>query len=381
MLYAVLPSHYAAIGLLPYQVGLILSANRIVRLFTNHLAERFCRKYSMSLLLTVSLTVGALITAAYALFTSFGILLLARVVWGLCWSFIRQIGFMTVVEASSQGHLAQLMGFYSGISRQGSVFGNLVGAIGHDVFGFAVILLIFAAFSLLAVPLGPLSRRDLPGASQVAGEQLARPAANAGWALLICGFAVGCVGGGILASTLGFLLKEEVGASAQVAGIHIGVATLTGALLASRWVADLMAPLLGGVADRVGPRVGAIAFFALGGATLLGAALLPGALWLVVMVLLFYLCATGVSVVLSAQAGSRGALAVASYVTASDLGSAVGPNLGWWAPQFDLPIASVLVLASALYLAASLVVAVSFRERPTSRDAESACRAEVGRLD
>jgi len=39
MLYSVLPTHYAEIGLMPYQVGIILSVNRWVRLITNTLAE------------------------------------------------------------------------------------------------------------------------------------------------------------------------------------------------------------------------------------------------------------------------------------------------------------------------------------------------------
>jgi hypothetical protein len=34
LLYSVLPSHYTALGLLPYQVGLLLSANRWIRLLT-----------------------------------------------------------------------------------------------------------------------------------------------------------------------------------------------------------------------------------------------------------------------------------------------------------------------------------------------------------
>ena len=39
MLYSVLPTYYAELGLMPYQVGLILSVNRWVRLITNSLAE------------------------------------------------------------------------------------------------------------------------------------------------------------------------------------------------------------------------------------------------------------------------------------------------------------------------------------------------------
>ena len=37
-LYAILPTYYTELGLLPYQVGLLLSANRWIRLLTNQLA-------------------------------------------------------------------------------------------------------------------------------------------------------------------------------------------------------------------------------------------------------------------------------------------------------------------------------------------------------
>ena len=50
-LYAVLPTCFADLGLAPYQVGVLLSINRWVRLLTNHLAERLTLRYSPSWLL------------------------------------------------------------------------------------------------------------------------------------------------------------------------------------------------------------------------------------------------------------------------------------------------------------------------------------------
>ena len=361
LLYAVLPSHYTELGLLPFQVGLILSANRIVRLVTNHLAERLCRRFAAGVLLTLSLVAGACVTAVYGLSSSFAILLLARVCWGLCWSFIRQIGLMTVVDAAVEGHMGRLMGFHSGISRLGSISGNLVGALGHDLVGFTAILLIFAVVSLLSVPLGPLSRRSLPSRQEAASADHRAVGQASSWPLLLCGLVVGCVGQGILASTLGFMLRGEVGAGAQIGGISIGVATLTGMKLASRWIADLSAPLMGALTDRVGVRAGAFCYFCLGGASLLCATVMPGAGALVGGILLFYVCATGVGVTLSAQAGLRGPQAVASYVTASDLGSAIGPNLGWAAFQFELPSEAILLLGSGLYVLGGVTAGIFLR--------------------
>ena len=122
MLYAVLPTIYADLGLQPYHVGILLSANRVVRLITNHLAERGSRRWSLAWLLAVALTMGALLNLAYGTVTWFPGLLAARVLWGVCWSFIRHIGLMTVVDAAAEstrwisvGHAAARMPLISSI--------------------------------------------------------------------------------------------------------------------------------------------------------------------------------------------------------------------------------------------------------------------------
>lgn len=366
MLYAVLPTMYADLGLVPWQVGLLLSANRIVRLVSNHAAERGCRRWSLAWLLGVSLAAGALLNVAYGTLTWFPTLLAARVLWGVCWSFIRQIGLMTVVDAAREAadgsaHLGRAMGFYSGISRLGSISGNLVGALAHDLIGFSTTLLLFAAASLLCAPLGPWSRRGLPRTQPPErGEIDSLPAG-----LAVCGFASGCVGQGLIAATLGAVLGARLGDAAAGALLGLGVASLTGLLLASRWIADLMAPLLGHVADRVGRRQAGTAYFLAGCAVLLAASLpqLPVSL-LVVAVLAFYGTATGVAVVLQAEAGSGGSRRVASYVTASDLGSAAGPNLGWLVLQAGWAEGTVFLLGAVAYGVAGLFAARTLHDGP-----------------
>ena len=79
MLYAVLPTIYADLGLQPYQVGVLLSANRIVRLVTNHLAEQGSRRWSLAWLLVVALVTGALLNIAYGMVAWFPNLLTARI--------------------------------------------------------------------------------------------------------------------------------------------------------------------------------------------------------------------------------------------------------------------------------------------------------------
>ena len=95
-LYALLPLYFQEIRLLPIQVGILLSANRWIRLLTNHLAERLAERFPVNLMLVLSLTLGALLSLAYAYFSSFLVLLVARCLWGLCWSFISHISVMGV---------------------------------------------------------------------------------------------------------------------------------------------------------------------------------------------------------------------------------------------------------------------------------------------
>ena len=77
-LYALLPLYFQEIGLLPIQVGELLSANRWVRLLTNHLAERLVDRFPVNLMLVLSLALGALLSLAYAYISSLLVLLVAR---------------------------------------------------------------------------------------------------------------------------------------------------------------------------------------------------------------------------------------------------------------------------------------------------------------
>ena len=250
MLYSVLPTYYTELGLLPIQVGILLAANRFVRIFINHWIEGLSCRYSPSWMLGCALAGGAVLSAVYAVLPLFACLLIARLLWGVCWSVIRQIGLMTVAEAAAAGRIGRYMGLNSALTRLGSVSGNFIGALGHDLIGFAGILLVFALVSGLAVPLGPLARRSLP-------ERGATPVADAGGrgagkGLFFVGFTLGFVGYGMIMSTLGLVLKEAVGTGVYIGGVFVGVATLTGAMMATRWVFDLAAPILGAFAIAMG---------------------------------------------------------------------------------------------------------------------------------
>lgn len=354
MLYSVLPTHYAKIGLMPYQVGIILSVNRWVRLITNTLAEKLCQRYNLTALMTGSLILGAMLTAVYGVVTSFPILLIARMLWGLSWSFIRQIGLMTVVDTTPPSMIGQRMGFYNGVSRLGSLGGNFLGGLAHDIIGFTLTLFLFAIISLTGTPLGWLARRAV-----LHENREKESVEDSGWVpkLMICGFVIGCVGPGILMSTLGVVLVETVGTSLNLWGMVIGVATLNGLLLSSRWIADALgAPLLGHISDRLGRKMSGTIYFGIGMLALFSASITSNMGLLILCVVVFFLCGVGATVIMHAEAGTRGPRSVAGYVTASDLGSATGPMLGWMTQQVHLPSDWIFLIGGGIYAIGALVI-------------------------
>ena len=359
MLYSVLPTYYVELGLMPYQVGLILSVNRWVRLVTNSLAEWMCRHYDLTLLVTLALSFGGVLTIVYGMVTSFAVLLIARMLWGLSWSFIRQVGVMTVVDSSPPEQIGRMMGFYNGTSRLGSVSGNLIGAVGHDIIGFSLTLILFGIISLCGVPLGWLGRRAVPHQEVNLNKKEGKR-----WSpeLLFCGFVIGCVGPGMMMSTLGVVLKDTVGDSVSVFDVVIGVATLNGLLLATRWITDALgAPLLGAVSDKMGRRRASIVYFIGGMTALFVASLVSHLVLLVICVLVFFTCGVGLTVVMIAESGTRGSRSLASYVTASDFGSASGPMLGWLTLQMHLSTDWIFLMGGGLYAAGLVMAMVKFR--------------------
>ena len=354
MLYSVLPTYFTEIGLMPYQVGLVLSANRFIRLITNHLAERLCRRVRLDFLTIAAFGLGALVTYAYASVIHFGLLILARITWGLCWSFIRQIGLMTVVESNDDARLGRSMGFYSGISRTGSLAGNLLGAIGHDLFGYVTTLVAFSGISFLAIPLGLAARKGLR--HRLLEEETPQGGAVSSVGLLFCGFTVGCVGPGLVMSTLGLVLRRAVGDDVSLLGLTIGVASLNGLFLSVRWISDFFgAPVLGHVGDRLGRRRATTLFFGMGTLVLLVAASTESLASIGLSVLLFFMCAVGLTTILMAEAGRRGSRTMSRYVTASDLGAALGPAIGWATQQFVSSTDIIYVIGATLYGLAAVI--------------------------
>ena len=360
-LYALLPLYFQEIGLLPIQVGILLSANRWVRLLTNHLAERLVDRFPVNLMLVLSLALGALLSLAYAYISSFLVLLVARCLWGLCWSFIRHISVMGVASSTEPQNLGQIMGFYNGISHIGSVLGIVLGGILFDLIGFSTTLALFCLFSLFAVPFA--MRSGIQTSSIITDPQQNNQSSTRYSALLCCGFCIGSVGPGLIMSTLGFILLSRYGTEVALMGFVVGIATLNGLLLGCRWVLDTLgAPIYGALIDRTGIRLGAPLCFLGGMIVMLLLNLSENLAGLALGMIVFFMCGTALSTVVSAEASRLGAKVFARYATAGDLGAAFGPVIGWGAYELIGTPNFVFVLGAGLYAIGMFSTFAAFRQ-------------------
>ena len=150
MLYAVMPSQPEAWALSVPAVGVLLSANRLIRLLTNSVAAFVFDRLGPRAPFTFALVLSVVVTLTYGWATAFVVLLIARLAWGTSWSLLRLGGFWAVLDEATDENRGLLMGAYSAIVRMGSVGGALLGATLTDAIGHRSTLTIFAVTMAVA---------------------------------------------------------------------------------------------------------------------------------------------------------------------------------------------------------------------------------------
>ena len=355
LLYAVLPSQAEVIGVPIELVGILLSVNRFIRLLSNSWAGSVCDRLGYARPFTAALLLGSATTAVYGMASGFWLLFVARGLWGVSWSFLRVGGLGTVIEHASDHDRGLLMGFFLGISRLGSLVAVALGGLLTDTLGYRPTLFLFAALSAMAAAIsaptggrtdpspkaqqahrlpeqyshvGPLPGRPLLGARDMVIRHRLR-------AVYACGFSHGFVMSGVVTATLGLLLKTLYGSSVTLGGVSLGIATITGLLLSSRWLIDFgLGPYLGYVSDRLGRHRVILAAFLTGALALMVFASARDLAPLSLATVAIFASGTALSAALDASLGDlarpgQQARIIGRYTTFQDLGSACGPLLGY----------------------------------------------------
>ncbi|MDR2668669.1 MAG: MFS transporter [Desulfovibrio sp.] len=360
MLYIVLPLYYQEAGLDSlWEVGIILAANRIVRLPLNPPVGRLYTLISERTGIVAAVLLTMVTTTTYGFASSFPVWLAARCLWGAAWTLLRLGALFCILKVSTPDNRGRYTGLYNGLYRLGSLIGMLCGGIIADVIGLRGTALIFAAVTAPAIVLALL----LIPASEPGKRS---PDAGRGTGLLACLRTVGTLriaaaGGivalvvqGILAPTLSLLIAAHTGGGVYVAGVLIGAASLGGCFQALRWAWEpWLAPLTGKLADRRDGK-GKLLFPAFAAGGLLAAVLaapLPLPIWFACL-LGMQLAATALTTLTDtaasdAAARSGGHSLLMIYVFAADAGMAIGPILAYGMNEI-LDINAVYVFSAGL---------------------------------
>src|SRR5215203_3180427 len=158
LLYVALPASAGELGLPLWTVGVLLGANRLVRLITNTLAARMFGRFGGRWPM-VSAAIGAVVTTTmYGAAPAFPALLVARVGWGTCFSILRLGAFTTVIGASVSANRGRLIGIYQSLSRLGPVLSLLIGGVLIELVGYHTTFLLLGLATLPAISLALILR-------------------------------------------------------------------------------------------------------------------------------------------------------------------------------------------------------------------------------
>ncbi len=360
-LYTVLPTHTSEVGIALASVGIILGINRAIRIFLNGPAGLLYDRLPRRPLFILGLFIGALSTALYAVSNGLWLLLLGRLLWGLSWSLIWVGGTTIVLDIASDQDRGHLMGLYQTWFFLGQTLGALAGGLLTDYVGYTgtmwigtLLGLTGTAVAFLFLPETRSIHRDIPAPTQEI--KFMQPRGGLWTAASIYGVNR-FITAGVLAATLALLVQEQM----KLYAVALGVASLTGILIALRTILSMLASVLTGKAsDWASSRwklANIVLFMGASGMFLL---IWDSPLILILAISLGSIAAGGLQTISSTLPGdlvhpSQQGSAIGLLHTSGDFGSALGPPVAYaLLPWLGLP--SIYLLCAGLFLLQMLPV-------------------------
>ncbi len=241
LLYAVLPAYASDFGLTLPWVGVMLSANRFVRVFAYGLIARLAVGLGLRKTCLWAAVTATISTAAYGLVEGPALLLGARILWGLTYASLVLATLSYALEYREK--VGTRVGVGQAIQRTGPIlalFGGawLVGQSGPQM-----------AFVILAIPtaLGIFIALKLPRDVSKTKAATKPPALSRPKPIDVLFFLQGYGVDGVFAITITLIFAREA---------DLSTAVMSGsALLAMRHFGEaIAAPVFGAIADKFGAR-------------------------------------------------------------------------------------------------------------------------------
>ena len=314
LLYAVLPAYAEHFGLTLGWVGVMLSANRIVRVFAYGWIARLTYTLGVRNMCIVAAIVATLSTALYGLGSGPTSMLVARILWGLTYATLLLATLSYAIE--SRASAGTRVGVGQAIQRVGPILALLFGSWLVGRMGPNAVFVLLAIPTALAIPIAlTLPKGVKAKVKKNKATSFAKPKP-----IDVFFFLQGYGVDGVFAVSITLIFAREATLSEAVMS--------GGALLAMRHFGEaIAAPVFGWIADRIGARRVFVLAAALTMLGFVGVAIgftVPGAL----VMLLFRgaLASLGPAVIAQSLPENEDALgALARMQTWRDIGASAGP--------------------------------------------------------
>ncbi len=339
LIYVVLPINAGTFGISLVWVGILLSANRFVRIVTYGAIAHATTTYGIRLATIAACIGGATSTVMYWMFEGGWPLLAARLLWGVSFAALT-LTTLSYAIADRQ-RAGTRVGLSRAIQQFGSVLALTAGAWLAGQIGPKAAFLFLGLASFIALPLALALPREAANAPRAKTQWLPSP-----HLLDLLFFAVGFAVDGVFAMTITIILADIVSLEAAMLG--------GGIVLSLRRIGDaVVAPLGGMLGDHFGTEKTLFISTLLVAIGLAGIAL--GHVYLgagFVIAGRAAIAALGPATVATRNPPDQVMHRMATMQTWRDFGAAMGPLLsGFFLNSIEIPIiysALVVLIAAAL---------------------------------
>jgi MFS family permease len=276
-------------------------------------------------------------------------------------------GATIILDVTTAQNRGRWMGLYQTWFFLGAALSTFSGGLLTDWLGYGTTMWIGAAVTavggVVALILLPETRRPRPNPGDLLAEEI-RPRLRANRELWVAVSLQGInrfVIAGVLAATMGLLVQGWL----RSTSLTLGVATLTGVLMAGRTLLSIAAaPLAGTASDRLGSRWGVAGWGLAIGVVSMALVAWGKPLAILAGVSLGAIAGGSVQALVTALTGdlvshAQRGRAIGLLHTVGDLGSAVGPPIAY-ALMPLIALRGVYLLCAGLF-AAGLALAILFR--------------------
>ena len=362
-LYSALPVSAPDLHLSLFQVSILLSANRWVRLASNTAVALLLPRLPARWFFTGASVLGMASTVVFVRQPTFGVMVLARIVWGLSWSVFRQAAYLAVWREPRERQGRQL-GYWWGIVRIGSGVGVLLGGMVLDLRGFAPAFWVLSGLAALGVGVAAFIRwpraagpfqESVPFGMKRMWSTVSRRAPLCWLLLLAAGTRLSIT---VSIALMSLYLQTRLTGAGGLTGIGLSA----GLVLSAHWMSLLLAgPVVGWLADRQG-HVRTLMLVAGTTAVSLACAAFVREWWALAAGVGVMLGFSGLRMAVEVAMANRtrslpdAHLIMGAYASLDDLAAAVGPvlSLTWFQPSLIPPMfvgsAAVLFLLAAGYV-------------------------------